>query len=121
MTLSQWRQSGARLILKLLVGIAVVGTTPRAAWSQPGNDWIGKRVVTKLGASLRTEPAIVGNEKRGADAASDLRNAGRIFRVERANGPWLWIQDESRSAAGWVTAEWLIPSDQAIDYFTTVI
>ena len=121
MTLSQWGHGRAGLILKVLVGVAVVTAAPRWGWSQPGNDWIGKRVITKLGARLRTEPALVDNEKRDADAVSDLRNAGRIFRVERVNPPWLWIQDGKNSTAGWVTADWLVARDEAVDYFTSVI
>ena len=121
MTLSECGHRRGGLILTLLVGVAIVTAAPRWAWCRPGDDWVGKRVTTKLGARLRTEPALVDNEKRDADAVSDLRNAGRIFRVERVNGPWLWIQDGKNSAAGWVTADWLVARDEAADYFTSVI
>ena len=42
--------------------------------------------------------------------------ASRIFRVERVKGAALWIKDEKSSAAGWVTPDWLVPYDEAIDY-----
>ena len=109
-----------RLIVTLVVGVAVVASAPRWGWSQAANDWVGKRVVIEARDDL-VRRAGADDKKTGNAGQSDLRHAGRIFRVERANGPWLWIQDEGRTVSGWVTLDDLLASDQALDYYTSAI
>ena len=50
-----------------------------------------------------------------------MTNADRVYRVEQVSGSWVWLHDENGPTAGWVTADWVIPYDQAIDYFTNAI
>ena len=75
---------------------------------QPGNDWVGKRVIHEAWREVAQRRQLVDDEKQDNDAASDLRNAGRIFRRERRYNGTLALapQNESRTTAGWVTAEW---------------
>ena len=66
---------------------------------------------------LRIGKAIVDDDTGPHEPTSARWKDRRIYRVEHANGPWLWLQDEESSAAGWVRAEWLVLYDQAIEYF----
>ena len=52
MTLNEcgYRRSG--LILKLLVGRRSWRPPRGGVWCRLANDWVGKRVITKLGATL---------------------------------------------------------------------
>jgi tetratricopeptide (TPR) repeat protein len=43
----------------------------------------------------------------------------RVFRVERAEGPWLWVIADG--IRGWVKATDIIPFDQALEHFTAAI
>jgi tetratricopeptide (TPR) repeat protein len=43
----------------------------------------------------------------------------RVYRVERANGPWLWVA--AGDVRGWVKATDVIPLDRAIGHFTDQI
>ena len=70
---------------------------------------------------LRVGRRIVDDEKIETSASGGWRNLSRIYRVQRVNGDWLWLQDEKSGAAGWVTADWVIPYDRAIEYFTDEI
>ena len=42
-----------------------------------------------------------------------------VYRVERTSGDWLWLAADG--TRGWVRTSDVVPLDQAIDYFTTVI
>jgi tetratricopeptide (TPR) repeat protein len=70
--------------------------------------WVGQRVITKYKTPLR-----VGNQVVNDD------NTLRIYKVEQANGDWLWLV--AGSVAGWVPSGQVVPFDQAIDYYTQEI
>src|SRR5690606_12482686 len=86
------------------------------------SSWIGERVITRYGTVLQVDGQPVKNERwevnktRGKDQTRFL-----VYRVERANAPWLWIEAEGSGEAGWVLPADLIQLDQAPDYFTTLI
>ncbi len=99
----------------------VVLTNGRRSLAQNGQNWVGERVVTKFGAVLRVGRRIVDDERIENTASGGLRNLSRIYVIKQVSGHWLWIQDEKSGAAGWVSTEWVIPYDQAIEYFTDEI
>ena len=104
-----------------LCGLIVLATGPGEALAQAGQEWVGQRVITKFGATLQVDGRVIDDEKLVNSARGGQRKAFRIYRVEQVNGPWLWVKAEGSGVAGWVTANWLIPFDQAIDYFTNEI
>lgn len=69
---------------------------------------IGSQVVIKAGAVLKVGDQVV-----------DTGKAHHIYRVERADGPWLWLG--AGTIGGWAQATDVIPFDQAIDLYTTEI
>ena len=99
----------------------VVLASGRWSLAQNGQAWVGERIITRFGAVLRVGRRIVDDEKIETSASGGWRNLSRIYRVQRVNGDWLWLQDEKSGAAGWVTADWVIPYDRAIEYFTDEI
>jgi tetratricopeptide (TPR) repeat protein len=110
-----WRGVLARSLLAL-----VVSPNGQPALAQNSQEWVGKQVVTKSGATLRVGKQVVDNENL-ANARGGLTNINRLYRVEQVNGNWLWLQDVNSVTAGWATADAVIPYDQAIDYFTSEI
>lgn len=84
--------------------------------------WVGKRVLTRYGAVLQVDGKPIKDERwernhgRGKDQTRFL-----VYKVERANDPWLWIVAEGSGEAGWVQPQNLIELDEAADYFTTLI
>ncbi len=103
---------------------APIPPTPAAAANaaKPLESWVGKRVLTRYGTVLQVDGAPVKDERwamnqaRGKDQTRFL-----VYKVERVNDPWLWIEAEHSGEAGWVQAADLIELDQAADYFTTLI
>jgi Tetratricopeptide repeat len=96
-------------------------TNGQRALAQDGPTKIGQRVVTRFGAVLRVGNRIVDDEKLENSPSGRLRNLSRIYCVTRTNGAWLFIEDEKSGAAGWVSSDWVIPFDAAIEYFTDEI
>ncbi len=104
----------------LLLALAV----PANAQESPthnSQDWLGKRVITKFGAVLRVGKEVVDNENVETTALGRKRRVCRVYRVEHVHDRWLWLQAEQTGAAGWMTTDWVIPYDQAIEYFTSEI
>ncbi|HMB04412.1 MAG TPA: tetratricopeptide repeat protein, partial [Isosphaeraceae bacterium] len=64
---------------------------------------------------------VVDDEKRQASPGGGERKIQRVYRVQKVDGPWLWLAAESRGSSGWVQAEQVVPIDQAIDYYTNEI
>ena len=85
--------------------------------------WVGRRVFTRYGTLLKVGRQVVDDEGRGrARAASGKdRRASRVYRVERAEGPWLWLVSETQGASGWVKAADVVPSEWAVDVATAAI
>ena len=96
---------------------------PTSAFSQDRSAWIGKRVITHYGAVLQMGNQVVDDVKRGItfSFSGKDRNNFRVCRVDYVNGNWLWLKVEKEGIEGWVNAEYVIPYDQAIDYFTNQI
>ena len=100
---------------------ALLLSGPRSLPAQDATGWVGKRVILQFDSVLRVGKVVVDNQKREGRARGGARETVRIYRVEKVNGPWLWLQAEEEGAAGWVRAAEVIPYDQAIDYFTNQI
>jgi hypothetical protein len=102
------------------VAIMVLGHS-RAAGE--GDGWIGRRVFTRYGATLKIGSRVVDDEGRvRSHAASGKdRRTFRVYRVEQIQGPWLWLVSETQGVSGWVKAVDAIPCDQAIAYATAVL
>jgi hypothetical protein len=103
-----------------LVLILAATRTPLAIAQDP-TDWIGKRVVLQFNSVLRDDMQVVDNPKLKATSKGNQRGSFWVYRVERVNGPWIWLKAEEASASGWILAAEVIPFDQAIDYYTNQI
>jgi len=104
-----------------IYALALMMTAPGEALAQAGNEWVGKRVITRFGATLQVDGRVVEGQRSEATPSGGSRTTFWIYRVEHANGPWLWLKAERIGLAGWVKAEWVIPYEQAVDYFTNEI
>lgn len=115
-------------LLTILAPIAALTALPYSSRAQapapPAEDWVGKRVVTHFGTVLndtRTGKLDDQDRSRSRAVSGHDRNEFRLYKVEFATGPWLWLREQEGSAEGWVDASRVIPFDQAIDYFTDLI
>ena len=85
--------------------------------------WIGKRVFTQFGTVLRVGNQVVDDEGRTTSLTVSGRDRaiGRVYRVEQVNGEWLWLQHEKSGVAGWVKSAYVIPYEQAVEFYTNQI
>ena len=106
---------------RALIFAALVIPTP--VFGQDNSSWVGKRVITHYGAVLQIGNQVVDDEERTTNLAisGKERSILRVYRVEHVNGNWLWLKAENRGVEGWVKAEFVIPYDRAVDYFTNQI
>ena len=102
------------LSLSVLLTLVLAPDLP----AQDATGWVGKRVILQFNSVLRVGKDVVDNQKLEASGRGGLRETSRIYRVEHVNGPWIWLQAEKASAAGWIPAAEVILYDQAIEYFT---
>ena len=102
---------------------AVLVVTAGSLNAQQADSWIGKRVFTQYGTVLKVGNAVVDDEGRTTSLTitGKDRSVSRVYRVERVNGEWLWLKDETTGIAGWVQARQVIPYEQAIDHYTNLI
>ena len=109
----------APMIWCVAAHLAMVGL----ANAQAKDPWIGKRVFTQFGTVLKVGNNVVDDEGRAASLASSGhdRNVSRVYRVEKTNGDWLWLKDEKSGISGWVRTAYVIPYEQAIDFYTNRI
>jgi tetratricopeptide (TPR) repeat protein len=114
-------KSHRRSLRIALFALAMLATFPVATSAQVGQEWVGKRVITRFGAVLQADGLVVDDEKLENRSRGGQRREFRIYRVEQVEGPWILIKQENGSAFGWITAGWLIPHDRAIDFFTNEI
>ena len=114
------KASGPLPVPALLLAALVV---PFSVFGQDNSGWIGQRVITHFGAVLQIGNQVVDDEKRSTNlpVSGKDRRVFRVYRVEHVNGHWLWLKAEKEGIEGWVKAEFVIPYDQAIDYFTNQI
>jgi tetratricopeptide (TPR) repeat protein len=78
------------------------------AQAQDSSQWVGQRVVTKYGTSLRTRDQVVY-----------VDTVFRVYKVQQEQGEWLWLVADG--IAGWVQSSEVLPVDQAVDYYTQQI
>jgi tetratricopeptide (TPR) repeat protein len=79
-------------------------------------------VITQYGTVLQVGNQVVDDEGRGKNLARGKdQNVFRIYKVEQANGSWLWLVAEGSGVKGWAPAANVILFDQAIDYITNRI
>ncbi len=107
----------------LMSCVAAALTIVGLANAQTKDPWIGKRVITHYGTVLRVGNQVVDDETRGThlNVSGRDRKLVRVYRVEQVNGNWLWLKAEKEGLAGWVQSAYVIPYDQAIDYYTDQI
>ena len=97
-------------------GPSPVKATGSGSGSSPSS---GDSAVLKVGPRVVDDPT---SQRRCRGVASGQRRTVlRVYRVERASGPWLWLVPENAGVSGWVPVAKVVPFDRAIDYFTGVI
>jgi tetratricopeptide (TPR) repeat protein len=92
------------------IGIALFLAAPgfSIAQQQGEGSWLGRRVVQKSSDfALRIEDQIV-----------DRRRFILFYRVEKVNGPWLWLNDEGKGVSGWVKADQVVAFEEANSFFS---
>jgi tetratricopeptide (TPR) repeat protein len=97
--------------LALAIGLVLV--LPAAASGQPQavneKDWAGKQVVQRRSDfALRIESRVI-----------DRKHQLEIFRVEKGEGPWLWLK--AGGLEGWAPAVEVVPADEALEFFTNAV
>ncbi|MHC5542524.1 tetratricopeptide repeat protein [Singulisphaera rosea] len=82
--------------------------------------WIGRKVFTKVGTVLKVGNEVVDDEgvAKSLAVSGTRRQSVRVYRVERVNGEWLWLQDEASGTSGWVQAKQIIFHEKAADYYS---
>ena len=107
----------------LICCLAAHLTMATLANAQEKDPWIGQRVFTQYGAVMKVGNDIVDDEGRSRSLAvsGHDRAEERLYRVEHVNGDWLWLKDEKSSKAGWVDRRWVVPYDQAVEFYTARI
>ena len=97
----------------ILCGSHVVTLAQQAAESPD----VGKRVITQYGTVLQVGGQVVDDEGRGKQLARGKDHKDfRIYKVEQANGPWLWLVAEGSGVKGWAQAANVILFEQAVDH-----
>ncbi len=94
------------------VAFVILLSTQRLVLAQAGNDWINKQVVQKS-AEFRLKIDEEPVERSGKGAV--------LYRVERTDGPLLWLKAEKERYSGWAKVDEVVPVEQAIAYFTQQI
>jgi tetratricopeptide (TPR) repeat protein len=94
--------------LALVISLAI----PHSVSAQAGNDWINKRVVQRS-ADFRLKIDDEPVERSGKSI--------EFYRVERSEGPLLWLQAENDRYGGWAKVDDVVPVEQAIAFFTEQI
>jgi tetratricopeptide (TPR) repeat protein len=105
----RFRPTAATIIVACLGSAVVLGlpVTPRA---QEDEGWLGKRVVQKYDTF-----------RLGLGGQGVVPKMIHTYRVEKVNGPVLWIRVEGQGPSGWAPADQVVPVERAIDFFTDYI
>ena len=99
-------------VLQTVLSIVIVGTPGTVtAQEQPGGkEWIGTRVVPKRDDfKLSTEDGLVDPEWN------------ETYRVERVDGPRLWLKVDGRGISGWAGADEVVLVEEATAFFDRLI
>ena len=96
-----------RMIKRLLVVLLML-VLPHLVLAQETSSWIGQKVVTKYGYSIKIGDRVV-----------EKQNFFHVYTVQRANGDRLLVVSDS--VEGWIPASQLVRFDQAIDFYTQEI
>jgi tetratricopeptide (TPR) repeat protein len=102
------RPLSTHLILSV-VTVFLMSAPDGRSFGQGADPWVGARVMTR-----GTEAKL----KIGSKVLATL-TAGSVFRVDRVQGDWLWV--DSGNIQGWVKKDDVVPSEQAISYFSDAI
>jgi lipoprotein NlpI len=93
------------------IGIVLDLATPIALHADPGKDqWIGKRVILRSTGFLLLADARLIHPRRFD-----------IYRVEKVDGPRLWLQGEREGYSGWTRAADVVAVSQALKFFSDEI
>jgi len=95
----------------VLFGMSLIA--PKAALAQQPvhNPFVGRRVVQRSNEfTLHIENRII-----------DRKRVIHFYRVEQANGPWLWVRAEGNGFSGWALADQVVSVEDAIGFFTDEI
>jgi tetratricopeptide (TPR) repeat protein len=96
----KWRT--AQALLLVLAGL------PAARGRAQAPAAIGAAVVIRATSSLRIRDAVVATGEEH-----------RVYKVERANGPWLWLV--AGPVAGWALERDVMTLDEAVQYYSNEI
>jgi tetratricopeptide (TPR) repeat protein len=88
------------------LGLVLAGPASVLAQETAADEWVGKPVVPKV-----RQFAFKQRQPAGEQPAPVA-----IYRVERTQGPWLWLS--SGGHAGWVSRDQIVPLDSAKDFFS---
>jgi tetratricopeptide (TPR) repeat protein len=98
-------------LLLAFVGMRLLAPKAVLAQQPARNPLVGRRVVQRSNEfSLHIENRVV-----------DRRRVIHFYRVEQANGPWLWIRAENNGFSGWALNNQVVPVEEGIDFFTQQI
>ena len=102
----RWSTFGVMAQLAVLLSVL---SSPNCLRGQAASDWVGKKVVQKRPTfQLKTESRLINTGARLL-----------TYRVERVNGPWLWLT--AKELSGWAEAAEMIAVEQSIEFFTDYI
>ncbi len=105
----RWSQLARRSTLA--VAIALTAACQARGQTRSEGSWIGRKVITKLGVSLRAGNGVVDDHK--------IYHTYKIVRVE--NG-WLWLESQYRfDVKGYALPSEVIPRESALEYYNSVI
>ncbi len=72
-------------------------------------EWVGKQVI----------PAQAGFSLRNGEAPVELQHRVLVYKVEKVNGPWLWLVADD--VEGWAQPSQVVAEDKALDVLTEAI
>ena len=105
--------SAARHTLIVVSAAAIVlslaCSSPRAGTDE---SWVGRRVVPKMSNIT---------DLQGQRATVHRNDPALIYRVERVDGPRLWVKAEGENSQVWFLAAEVVPVEQAAEFFTARI
>jgi hypothetical protein len=82
---------------------------------------VGDRVVIPFGTEPRASKDADDDLKLRPPAPGDQRNAFRVYRIEKLEPEWLWIQAEHDGTAGWIARDDATPIEKAFERATNEI